>query len=313
MRKALVLAGLLLAALALALWLRFPIGVFLHSLGGPPGLLPKEAVAAEGRWFDDYYTVTEIDAETFAIGEPRYPGAVYSYLISGRERALLLDTGLPLRDIRAVVDSLTERPVTVLASHLHYDHVGNHERFERVAMPDLPELRARLEEEWFEPTRLQHMGYVEGHPPPRWRVDAWIPPGGRIELGGRALELLHTPGHTSESVSLWDAERALLFTGDTFYEGELWAFLPSSSLPDYLETAEALLERIPPGTRLLGAHRPEGEGLPELGREDLADLRDALVAIREGRAERRGLLPARYRVNERLSLHADLPWLQGWR
>ena len=312
MRRALVIIGLLLAMFALLLPFRFPIAVFFFSLGPPPTLSPPGALGAGEYWFDDYYTVTEIDDRTFAIAEPRHPGQVYNYLILGDDGAILFDSGLPLRDISPVVSSLTDAPLTVIASHLHYDHVGNHERLDRIAMPDTPEIRARLDDGWFEPTRDQHMGYVEGHSLPRWKVSELIPHGRKLELGGRTIQVLHTPGHTSESVSLWDAQRELLFTGDYIYEGALWAFLPNSSLPDYLTTAEALLDLISTRTRILTAHRSTPPGLPVLGHQDLVDLRNLLISMREGEAEYEGLLPAKYRINERLSLETDVPWFHDW-
>lgn len=310
MRKTLLLVAALLLLVAGAARFRFPIAAFVVSLEGPPALGPQGELAANERWFDDYYTVAEIDSETFAIGEPRYAGQVYSYLIVGDEEALLFDSGMPLRDISPVVESLTERPLTVLASHLHYDHVGNHHRFERVAMPDLSVIRDRIDAEWFTPSRYQYMGFVEGWDVPRWRVSELLPPGAAIELGGRTLEVLHTPGHTDDSISLWDAGRELLFSGDYIYEGPLYAFLPNSSLRAYLASAELLLSVVTPRTRILSAHRITPPGPPILALQDLLDLRKLLIAIRDGEAERTGFFPARYRINDELTLETDAPIFQ---
>jgi glyoxylase-like metal-dependent hydrolase (beta-lactamase superfamily II) len=215
--------------------------------------------------------------------------------------------GMPLRDISPVVESLTEKPLTVLASHLHYDHVGNHHRFERVAMPDLPVIRDRIDGEWLTPSRYQYMGFVEDWQTPRWRVSEFLPAGAKIELGGRTLEVLYTPGHTDDSISLWDAKRELLFSGDYIYEGALYAFLPNSSLREYLAAAEHLLSIITDGTRILSAHRITPPGPPILARKDLLDLRKLLIAIRDGEADYAGFFPARYQINDRLTLETDVP------
>jgi glyoxylase-like metal-dependent hydrolase (beta-lactamase superfamily II) len=212
-----------------------------------------------------------------------------------------------VRDIRPVVESLTPLPVTALPSHLHFDHVGNHRRFERVALPDLAYLREQVQGGVFTPTAAQHLGFLEGVEPPALRVTDWLAPGSEIDLGGRSLTLLHTPGHTHDSIALHDAARELLFTGDYVYEGELYAFLPGASLRDYLATAEALLPRLAEGTRLLTGHRATPPGAPLLHRRDLADLREALVSARAGTLAGEGVYPRAYPVNRDLVLLAD-PW-----
>jgi len=94
------------------------------------------------RWFDDWYLIEDFGFGLFGIGEPKYHQINWNYLIAGKKRALLFDTGPGLRDISPVVASLTDRPVTALLSHLHYDHTGNFHRFADTALADLPILRA---------------------------------------------------------------------------------------------------------------------------------------------------------------------------
>jgi hypothetical protein len=112
----------------------------------PPGLSEPASEAEGVEWFDDYYTLQFIDSDTIAIGEPRYWQRNYSYLILGKSRAILFDSGPGVRDIVPVVTTLTSLPITVVASHLHFDHIGNHVRFESIALGDLPELREMVED-----------------------------------------------------------------------------------------------------------------------------------------------------------------------
>jgi glyoxylase-like metal-dependent hydrolase (beta-lactamase superfamily II) len=109
---------------------------------------------------------------------------------------------------------------------------------------------------------------------------------------------------------LWDEERELLFSGDYLYEGALYAFLPNSSLRAYLESAERLVGIVTPQTRILSAHRVTPPGPPILGHQDLLDLRQLLIAIRDGKADHEGFFPARYRINAHLTLETDAPIFQ---
>src|SRR5271169_3383886 len=116
------------------------------------------AQLAKGRMVDDYFAVEDLGDGTFAIGEPRYYQQNYSYLIVGRTRAVLFDSGSGTRDISGVVASLTRLPVTVIVSHLHFDHLGGIAPFGHVAMIDLPETRADVSGGFFKPGRYEYMG-----------------------------------------------------------------------------------------------------------------------------------------------------------
>ncbi len=273
-----------------------------------PDLAEPGDEGPEVTWFDDYFTVHPIDEATWAIGETRYHQRNFNYLIVGRDRAVLLDTGPGLRDIGPVVRSLTDRPVVVVASHLHYDHVGNHARFERGAMIDLPHLRARTRDGRLTLTQDQHLGRLEGLEAPALPVTEWWTHEQQVELGGRRLRVLHTPGHTPESLVLFDPDRDRFYTGDTLYPGELFAFLPGSSLGDYTRSVLLLLEHGSEVARYYGAHRVADRGLPVLERADLVALRDTLGAIRRGEREGEDVFPRRFLVNERLTLLTDVAW-----
>lgn len=285
--------------------------------GDLPRILPSKPPLAPGaEWFDDWYALERIDPGTVAIGEPRYWQQNYSYLLLGEERAVLFDTGPGIRDIRPIVEALTDLPVVVIASHYHYDHVGGHENFPVVALADLPELRRLVTETGeFTPSPELHLGDLEDLQPPTHRVAEWWPPGKRIDLGARELLVLHTPGHTRDSISLYDAARRQLFCGDYLYPDQLYAFVPGSHMGDYLQTAQQLLSILDADTLLYPAHSVPSEagyGLARLDVSDVADLRDALLEIRAGKRESDGWFPRRYRVNDVISLLADFEWLQAW-
>ena len=84
-----------------------------------------EKIASADPWFDVY----RLDQQTFAIVEARQAEGIVSYLIIGRERAVLFDTGFGIARIDTVAKALTNLPITVLNSHSHYDHVGGNSAF----------------------------------------------------------------------------------------------------------------------------------------------------------------------------------------
>ncbi len=103
-----------------------------YSARGPATeLVPPPARPVRGRWFDDCHLVEALDEATFAIGEPRSDQGTYSSLILGSARALPFDAGTGKRNIVPVIRSLTRLPVTVVPSHLHFDHVDALGRFDR--------------------------------------------------------------------------------------------------------------------------------------------------------------------------------------
>jgi glyoxylase-like metal-dependent hydrolase (beta-lactamase superfamily II) len=153
---------------------------------------------------------------------------------------------------------------------------------------------------------------MEGFEPPDLAVSEWWVPESKIDLGSRVLTVIHAPGHTPESIVLLDRDRRLLFTGDYIYEGPLFAFLPGSDLNHYLLTARHLVGTVPDGTRLLTAHRETPPGAPVLDHADLVDLQEALEQLRQGTLEGDGFYIKSYRVNKRVRLLAEMPWLERW-
>jgi hydroxyacylglutathione hydrolase len=266
------------------------------------------------RWFDDWYLIEDLGSGLFGIGEPKYHQINWNYLIAGTERALLFDTGPGLHDITPVVASLTDRPVTALLSHLHYDHTGNFHRFPDSVLADLPILRACVRDGLLRAPEEMHLGSYENMSWVPHAIRQWWPVGHRIDLGGWVLEIIATPGHSPESISLFDRERGILLAADFLYLGNLYGQIPGASLPDYLASAERLMERLPADTLILGAHGEEGANeAPKLSRQDLADLTSGLAAIRDHDMPPAGQNPDRYVINKRLTLLASPQSYGIWR
>lgn len=291
---------------------RYLVATFMAVSGGepPPLLEPADELPTTVRP-DDYFTIDEIAPNTFAIGEPRYYQQNYSYLVVGNKKALLFDAGPGIRNIREIAESLTDLPIVFLPSHFHFDHVGNGIAFNERAVVDLPYLRNRAVGNELTFAEMEHLGAIEGFETPTWSVDYWWKPGDAIQLGDRELYVVHTPGHSKESISLLDTENQLLLTGDYLYTGPLYVYFPGASMQDYLNTASNLLAETP-GLRYFGAHRIAPPGPPELSQQDLMDLKRSLELIRDGKLQGEGLWPTEYNVNEDITILADPRYLQDW-
>jgi glyoxylase-like metal-dependent hydrolase (beta-lactamase superfamily II) len=158
-----------------------------------------------------------------------------------------------------------------------------------------------MQDGWLMPADDLYVGYWEGMTWTPVKPASWLPIGSEIDLGGRRLQLLHTPGHSPDSVSLYDRQNGLLFAADFVYPGKLYAQITNSDLRSYLEAAEALLPQIAEDTTILSAHgKPDAQRLhraPRLGRQDVADLAASLRRLKAS-----GERPAQWPVNDRMSL-----------
>jgi glyoxylase-like metal-dependent hydrolase (beta-lactamase superfamily II) len=315
-RRAWVAAGVIVGVLLVGAVLAAAFAPFVYAELMPrlePHVIvdPAPARIAKGRMFDGYFVVQDLGAGTFAIGEPRYYQQNYSYLIIGTKRALMFDSGSGTRDIGKVVRSLTRLPVTVMVSHLHFDHFGGIGAFDHVAMIDLPQTRADVSNGRLRPGRYAYLGFWDGRSAPATRITEWLSPGAVIDLGGRSLTVLSTPGHTPSSAALFDAADHRLFIGDYVYPTTLYAFLPGASLSAYRQTARRLLATVPGDTILWTAHccrKGEGVAAPWLTVKDLRDLDRTLMAVQAGTATFTGFYPRRYPVNDQMTLATGFPW-----
>lgn len=309
--KALLFFVVITILLAVVIWQRHQLIAHLYNNENPALLAATdEGVGVE--WFDDYFTVEKIGENIYAIGEPRYWQRNYNYLVIGDERALLIDAGPGVRDIRPVVKSLTDLPYTLVTTHFHFDHVASGLTFPRVAMVDLPHLRKRTKGNIIQLTLLEHLGKTEGYPAPAIRVDQWLAPDSKIDLGNRTIDVIYTPGHTVESISFLDREQNILFTGDWFTP-ILGPMFSNSNMGDFLLATENVLCIADKNTRVFGAHKyVDGGGAPEQTMQDIENAQNGLRLIRSNKLNSEGFYPAVYQLTPEIELYADITWLQNW-
>lgn len=317
MGRKFIIAGLILSCImSIAIWQRHRILLSIVTSGVE---VPQREIAnlpPSGRTIgnDKHFSVVQLDDMTYAIAEPFSWARNVNYLIIGKRRALLFDAGVGHYDIRPIVESLTSLPVTFMPSHFHYDHTGQG-AWSSIAIVDLPHIRERARGNLLQPTWGEHLGDGEGIELPMWEVTQWVKPNSTIDLGGRNLVLIYTPGHTDNSVSLLDVERELMFTGDFISDGGMLnAVFPGANLGDYLQSSNKVLRRTTNMQRTIfrGAHASAANTIPANSRKDLQTLRDKLIEIREGRHLGVGGYPVVYTISDSMSLSAEPSIFQDW-
>jgi glyoxylase-like metal-dependent hydrolase (beta-lactamase superfamily II) len=252
-----------------------------------PGYKHLERVSSETPWFEIY----RVRPGVFAIYEPHQYEEVISYLILGSKRALLFDTGLGIGDIKKVVASLTPLPVTVLNSHTHFDHIGDNWEFSDILGVDSS--FTRQNEAGASHEQLRDVVVPErfcGAPPagfkpenyaiPAFKIAKFVTDGDTIDLGDRQLEVLATPGHTPDALCLLDRTNKLLFTGDTFYAGPIFLYVPETNVADYQRSVERLAKLVPQVDLLLPSHNFPAEPPTKLN-----ELAAAFREVQSGKAK----------------------------
>ena len=179
-------------------------------------------------------SVVQMDAQTWRIIDGFGKGTVYSYLLAGTERAVLIDSGMGFLNLKPITDELTVLSVSVVNTHGHLDHIGSNHQYD-VAYLHPDDEAVFLEHSNNAYRRRMLVGLLAQAKLPAWLLDLPLvrgevrkftslpsrdnrqplSDGQRLDLGGRTLEIIATPGHTPGSVCLLDVERRQLFSGDT--------------------------------------------------------------------------------------------------
>lgn len=211
---------------------------------------------------ENWFTVEALDGATWCISEYRHWEEPHCYLICGADRAALIDTGLGVGDLGQVVKGLTRLPVTVLLTHAHWDHLGGVGQFSHFALH--PAERSWVEDQFPLPLAAvkANLTREDCHFPSGFRLEDYrvfqgtparlLEDGDQIDLGGRVLTVLHTPGHSPGHCCFYEAERGYLFTGDLIYRGCLDAFYPTTDPVLFRSSVERLQDL--PVRRLLPGH-----------------------------------------------------------
>lgn len=215
---------------------------------------------------DDWFTIQKIDKNTFVISELGHWEKVHSFLLIGKYKAVLIDTGLGIDNIKRITDKLTKLPVDVITTHVHSDHIGGHNKYSNIYVHE-------LEESWLidgipglslEQIRENTARDISIPTPKTFDPETYIPFTGKptgllkdedvISLGNRDLKIYHTPGHSPGHISILDMSKGYLFTGDLLYlDTPIYAFYPSTSPEDLVKSLERI-SNLPNIKMVYGSH-----------------------------------------------------------
>jgi glyoxylase-like metal-dependent hydrolase (beta-lactamase superfamily II) len=169
--------------------------------------------------------------------------------LAGRDFDIMVDTGLGAYSLRGAIAALNRRPITHVASHCHFDHIGSsHEFAERLVHEAEAHILADPRPEWIlsadyvqdaakaasmfyeaPPAAFNHATYSV-KPAPATRL---LKDGDVIDQGDRQWRVIHTPGHSPGGIALYEEKTGIMIAGDIIYDGELVTETFHSDMDDY--------------------------------------------------------------------------------
>ena len=246
-----------------------------------------EKVDQPDQWFEVY----KLTDTVYAIYEDGQFEEVISYLVLGEEKAVIINTGNGIGDIKAVVDGITDLPVMVLNTHTHGDHIGGNHQFDEVLVYETEFSKERAKNGQ---TREQMGHYLNEdmvwkalpdyldveawriHP---FNVTKWLKEGDIIDLGGRTLDVIHTPGHSPDSICILDRMNKIFWTGDSFYPAPIYIYAPTTSLDQFIESFRKITALIPEYEWVMPSHNE-----PKMEKHLIKECYEAAISIRDGTA-----------------------------
>lgn len=212
-------------------------------------------------WYD-FAKADEIKNGVVWINEPHHFEDVYSYLVQGKNKDLLIDTGMGIKPIYPLLEQIRDplKELLVANTHWHFDHIGGNYEFEEVFIPDNQSEKdgvnggwtKQMMDEYYFSDGFGHNKNTRPYPSTfnlkNFSIKGYSnvkPLPGQFDLGNRIIRVINTPGHTQGSISFFDETYGLLFPGDTLYEGPLYIFDDKESSPDQYLTSLLEISKLP--------------------------------------------------------------------
>ena len=201
------------------------------------------------------YEVIKINSNSWRIEN----GGVRFFLLTGTEKALLIDSGMTTQNAKEIAETITSLPIAYLITHSDRDHICGSDGFDTVLMHPLEEAHFRLT------CREEKARYVNE--------------GDIIDLGDRKLEIIHIPGHTPGSIAVLDREARFLISGDPIQEnGRIFMFGEHRNMEDYIKS----LEHLKKWERAFDEIWPSHANIP-ISPENIDKLHDGAFSVVSGK------------------------------
>ena len=243
--------------------------------------------------FQNWFEVYKLTEGTYAIYEPYQFEEAICFVVEGRDRAALIDAGTGIGNLKQVVDELTDLPIFVVLTHERYDHVAGAYHYDEIIMYDNPAAIKALAagrsnaslQRYIAADYIWKKPLPVGFDPATWVIPSMEPTslvreGDIIDLGGRSLEVIYTPGHCPGQMCLLDKKHRLLFTGDHFFPGPLYAYGGDVNIDDYIASNKKLCARLGEFDYLCSGHND-----PYVKSDVLLKVSDAFDTILAGGGE----------------------------
>ncbi|MFN8593087.1 MAG: MBL fold metallo-hydrolase [Thermomicrobiales bacterium] len=235
-----------------------------------------------------WYEVQDFGRGITMIREPFHSEDVKSYLVEGEERVAVLDTGIGVGGFPELVAAASGRPPVVLQTHAHWDHFGASHQFPQVFVhaaeaawlaEGFPADRyARwMTAEFADVSRLPE-DFDPSQGLPGCAATGFLHHGGQVDLGGRVLQVYHTPGHSPGGVSFLDRQGRALFVGDLLYLSKMLLHFPQSDPAAFRRSLQLAAELALQVDDVFPAHGPT-----PITPDDVRAIRDANEEIVAGR------------------------------
>ena len=252
-------------------------------------ILPRKAYVnlEEVKISQPWYSVYRLHDWLYCIYEDGQYDEAIMYLVIGEDKAVIIDGGTGIGRLDLLVEELTDKPCSMVLTHTHNDHIGGCKHIPDISLYDSPQGRESSskglgKEKMYE---IIQPGFVwkqlpqefnpDNYTAPPFNVNRWLKDGDIIDLGGRILEIIYTPGHSDDHICLLDRDARYLYTGDIYYTGGVTSYLPGGDHDEFVKSCKRLVDLSPHYDWLMSAHNE-----PYVEKSEMKEMYNAAVAIK---------------------------------
>lgn len=251
----------------------------------------------------NWFTKKELLPNVWGIAEFCHSEKVISYLFVGKKQALLFDSGLGIGNIKNEIEKITKLPIILVNSHTHFDHIGGNHQFKTIYISNTSYAKKHVKGYTHKQLGTDLNGYAlkgkislpvdfsfEKYVIKPFLYKKVLTDEQKIYLNPFIFTVIYTPGHTPDSICLYEEITGCLLTGDTIYPGKIFLQFPEASFEDYRASIKKLssLGKI---KTLLSAHNEFSCSI-----NTLKEIQDMIGKINVNK------LPEKVEINKTVSL-----------